>query len=111
MEVMERRLSPIVFLNMNQDYLVKAEKEFEELQENYYNAERKRRKMTGCQDVVQLMHDKPEKIWWASWEFIGRVNSKGDFLSHRAPARASDLAIHNPELVEDRKISRFSYYR
>ncbi len=96
---------------MNEDYKVKVEKEFEELEDTYHNADVRRRKMTGCQDVVQLMYDKPEKIWWWSWEFIGKVNSKGDFLSHRSPARASDLAKKNPDLVEDRKISRFSCYR
>ena len=94
-----------------EDYKVKAEKAFEELEEEYYSATRHKRKMTGCQDVVQLMYDKPDKIWWWAWEFIGRVNSKGDYLSHRAPARASDLAIKIPDLVEDRKISRFSCYR
>lgn len=94
-----------------EDYKVKAEKAFEEIEETYYGSERTRRKMTGCQDVVQVMLDNPNKIWWWSWEFIGRVNSKGDFLSHRSPARASELAKHYPDLVEDRKISKFSLYR
>lgn len=66
---------------------------------------------TGRQAVVALMLEKPEKIWWWSWEFVGKTTQEGEFLSHRAPARASDLAIHYPELVEDRKIGRYSVYR
>ncbi len=62
--------------------------------------------------VLQLMYDKRNiKCWWFAWEFIDKFNSKHEYLSHRAPARASDLAIHYPELVEDRKIGRFKVYR
>lgn len=65
------------------------------------------------QKVLQYLLDKSNtnKVWYWSWELIGKVNSKGDFLSHRSPARLSDLAIYHPELVEDRKIGRFSVYR
>lgn len=87
-----------------------VEKEYEKLVTWYENS-RTEKKATGIQQVLQVMLDKPEKIWWWSWEFIGLVNSKGGFLSHRSPARASDLAIHYPEFVEDRKIGRFSVYR
>lgn len=83
--------------------------EFSKL-ENKHKTSKK--KTTGCEDVLQFLVDHhKEKIWWWSWEFIGQTTSKGGYLSHRAPARASDLALHNPELVEDRKIGRFKVYR
>ena len=66
---------------------------------------------TSCEDVVQLMYENSDKIWWMSWDFINKTTKKGKFLSHRAPARASDLAIHNSQLVEDRDIGRFKAYR
>ena len=66
---------------------------------------------TSCKDVLQFLVDNyKEKVWWWSWEFVGETNSKGGYLSHRAPARASDLALHT-DLVEDRKIGRFKVYR
>ena len=69
-------------------------------------------KTTGRQDVLQFMYDNlSNNIWYWSWEFIGKVNSKGNYLSHRAPARASDLALFSPLLVEDRRVKRFKMYR
>jgi hypothetical protein len=65
---------------------------------------------TGCQGVMQFLMDQ-DKMWHMSWELIGKKSSKGDWLSHRAPARASDLALHHPDLVEARKIGRYSAYR
>lgn len=65
----------------------------------------------GVQKVLQYMVDNQKIVWWWSWDLIGKVNSKGDFLSHRSPARLSDLAIHYPEFVEDRKIGRYCVYR
>lgn len=88
----------------------KIETSFEELVK-YYEIHHTTSKQTGVQKVLQLMLDNPEKIWWWSYEFVGQVNSKREFLSHRSPARASDLAIHYPELIEDRKISNISVYR
>ena len=75
------------------------------------STERSRGTGTSCEDVLMFMYEHPEKIWYMSWEFINQVTKDGKFLSHRAPARASDLAIHSPLLVEDRKIGRFSCYR
>jgi len=68
-------------------------------------------KNTGMETVLQFLLDHPEKIWWWSYEFGDRINSKGGFLSHRACARASDLAIKYPDLVEDRKIGKLAVYR
>ena len=48
-------------------------------------------KPTSCKDVLQFLYDnKEKKIWWWSWEFIGK-RIKDAYLSHRAPARASQL--------------------
>lgn len=76
-----------------------------------YEARTRVSKNKGIQKVLQFMLDNPKKIWWWSYEFVGKVNSKGDFLSHRSPARASDLAIHYPDFVEDRRIGKLSVYR
>ena len=85
------------------------EKEFIELKRHYENT---KRNGTGCQGVLKLMVENySTKKWWWSWEFVGKVTKDGDYLSHRAPARASDLAIYYPNLVEDRKIGRFKVYR
>lgn len=66
---------------------------------------------TNVEDVLRFMYENPHKIWWMSWEFVGQTTKDGKLLSHKAPARASDLAIFDPQLVEDRKISRFKAYR
>lgn len=88
----------------------KVEKEFNKLVD-YYNKHHRVSASKGTQKVLQLMLDHPNKFWWWSYEFVGKVNSKREFLSHRAPARASDLAIHHPDLVEDRRIGKLSVYR
>lgn len=88
----------------------KIEQEFESLKTWHENS-RKKKDATGCEAVVRYMQDHPYKIWFWSWEFVGKTTTFGDYLSHRAPARASDLAIHYPDLVEDRKIGRFAVYR
>lgn len=91
-----------------ENYLDQVQLEYSKLQ-SQYNATK--RHGTSCKDVLQIMVDKhKEKIWWWSWEFVGKTTSKGGYLSHRAPARASDLALHT-DLVEDRKIGRFKVYR
>ena len=70
-----------------------------------------KRKPCGKVQVLKFMIERPNRIWWYSWQLIGGSTSDGEYLSHRAPARASDLANKYPELVEDRKIGRFSVYR
>ena len=87
----------------------KIEEEFErmELQHRLFS-----NKHYTCEaDVLQLMLDRSDKVWWWAYEFNGQKNSKGVLLSHRACARASDLALQRPLLVEDRKIGRFKVYR
>lgn len=96
--------------NYSANYRQDVEIEFEK-KRDYYESHTRSSKNSGCEAVLQFMIDNPETIWWWSYEFIGRVNKKGDFLSHRAPARASDLALHYPELVEDRKVGRLKMYR
>lgn len=91
------------------EYLNQVKTDFLTLDNQYRST---KRNGTSCKDVLQFLVDHhKERIWWWSWELIGQKTSTGGFLSHRAPARASDLAIHNPELVEDKKIGRFSVYR
>lgn len=90
------------------DYFRRVQKELTDLEHQHAS---RRRNGTSCQDVLRFMVENyPERIWWWSWEFVGKTTSKGGFLSHRAPARASDLALHT-DLVEDRKIGRFKVYR
>jgi hypothetical protein len=88
------------------------EEEFVAMQ-NKYNLRSKT--TTGKQDVLQYLVDRMaenySRAWYWSWEFVGKNTSKGGYLSHRGPARASDLALHSPELVEDRRIGRFKVYR
>ncbi len=92
-----------------EDYNIQTQKEFLAMDHKYHSS---KRKGTSCKDVLQFMVDNhKERIWWWSWEFVGKTNSIGGYLSHRAPARASDLALHNSDLVEDRKIGRFKVYR
>ncbi len=85
-----------------------VERAFEALKDSYHS---NRQNATGMECVVKLLKENPQKIWWWSWELIGKTTNDGSWLSHRAPARASDLAIHHPLLVEDRKIGRFCVYR
>jgi len=74
-------------------------------------AKKMRSKQTQKKCVLEFFLDYSEKIWWWPWELIGKTTMSGRYLSHRAPARASDLAIHFPDLVEHRKIGRFKVYR
>lgn len=88
-----------------------VEMEYQRLLLQYQTKEKKWNGSTWMQSVVQLMLDHPSKIWWWSYEIMGKTNSKNEWISHRWPARASDLAIHCPDIVEDRKIGRLSVYR
>ncbi len=84
---------------------------YQALIDRYEAREKKSTWSTWMQDVVQYLLDYPQKIWHFSYELIEKTNSKWAFLSHRAPARASDLAIHHADIVEDRKIGRLAVYR
>lgn len=66
---------------------------------------------TNKQDVLQFLYENPQKIWWMSWELNDVELKSGKHISHKGSARASDLAIFDSMLVEDRKISRFKAYR
>lgn len=91
------------------DYLKEAEISFEKELKKYHSRGRKKQS-TGVKCVLKYMLES-DKTWIWSWEFVGKTTRDGSYLSHRAPARASDLAIFHPELVEGRKIGRFSIYR
>ncbi len=51
-----------------------------------------------------------KKIWFYSWEFIGRQES-GLFGSHKAPARISDISYEYPDYVDSQKIGKYTVYR
>jgi hypothetical protein len=88
---------------------IEIDKELGQMKDKYYST---KRKGTSCADVLQYMVDVyGEKKWHWAWELIGKTNSKGGYLSHRACARASDLAIKYPNLVEHKRIGRFKVYR
>lgn len=86
--------------------------QFKNLQ-TIYQQRKKSDRQTGVKSVLQYLIDEygKSRIWIWSYDFIGKTNSKGDFLSHRSPARASDLAIKHPELVEHRSIGNLKVYR
>lgn len=69
---------------------------------------------SGEETVLALMHFSKQN-WFMSWEFVVggiRLPIVGNvFLSHRAPARISDLSIKYPILIEKRSIGRFKAYR
>lgn len=87
--------------------------EFAILEKNHNTHVKGRKKATGMETVLQYMLDwaTDKKIWYWAWELNNKHNSLGGYLSHKGCARASDLAIHHPDLVEDRRIGRFKVYR
>lgn len=52
---------------------------------------------------------KKGKIWWYSWEAIGRHYEL--FGSHKTPARFSDLVKYYPKFFESRKVGKYTVYR
>jgi len=100
---------------MDNYYLKTIEKEFEKKIE-WEVSRNKRNTMDGKHAVFQYMLEDNNKIWFWAWEFVGKMTQggkehSGQWLSHRAPARASDLALHHSDIVEHRKIGRFCVYR
>lgn len=69
---------------------------------------------SGERKVLALMHFTKQN-WFMAWEFSKgwvRLPVVGDiFLSHRAPARISDLSVKYPSLIEKRSIGRYVAYR
>ena len=90
------------------NYALEIEQSFKKLKAD---VEMRAKTTTSCEDVLRFMYENQQQIWFMSWDFINQSTKDGQFLSHRAPARASDLAIHESQLVEDRKIGRFKAYR
>ena len=97
----------MTLFDLKSPYLDKCDTAYQALVLDYKG---KKHHGTSCQDVLQYMLDHKDKVWWWAWELIGKTNSKGGYLSHRAPARVSDLAIKT-NLVEHRKVGRFKVYR
>ena len=50
-----------------------------------------------------------DKHWFFAHEFVG--NTKGGWLSYKAPARLSDLVRFYPKLVTSEKVGRLKVYR
>ena len=101
--------------NHAQDYAQRVEDDFEQaVAHAELRARRDKNKKKGktdAQNVLQMMSERNHRIWWWSWELIGQTTHANDYLSHRAPARASDLVKHQPLLIECRKVGRFACYR
>lgn len=85
------------------------ENAYQGMVERYKN--RKMRKATWMQSVAQLLLDHQSQIWWFAWEILWKNTSTWGWVSHRWPARASDLAIKHPNILEDRKVWIFKVYR
>ncbi len=92
------------------EYLKQVEKSYEITKKDVESHEKG--DGTSIKDVLQYMIDTREEITWhPSYSFAGNKTSTGGFLSHRACARASDLAIHHPDLVEARPVGKIHVYR
>ena len=95
-------------------YSQQVENDFEWISFVHNNTKRQKTGKTDTQEVAIYMLEQftaKNKIWFYSHEFVGKITQEGYFLSHRSPARASDLAIKHPELVEDRRIGKLKVYR
>lgn len=91
------------------DYEIRKHNELRTMIDSYHATQKK---STGIEAVLYfLIEHRNERVWWWSYELIGKSTKRGDWLSHRAPARASDLALKYPDLVEDHKIGRLKVYR
>lgn len=91
------------------EYTLRCHRELSAMQDAYSKT---KKNSTGIESVLWfLIENRDVKIWWWSYEFVGQKTKHGDWLSHRAPARASDLALKYPELVEDKKIGNLKVYR
>jgi len=90
-------------------YLRRVEDDFLRMKRTVSHCHKKG-KLTDAQAVLLYMSER-QVVWYWSWELVGKSTYRGNHLSHRAPARASDLSIHRPELVECRKVGRFACYR
>lgn len=91
------------------DYEIRKHLELRKMIDSYHTT---KKKSTGIEAVLYFMiENRHERIWWWSYELIGKTTTAGHWLSHRAPARASDLARKYSDLVEDKKIGRLKVYR
>lgn len=95
-----------------EDYKEATERQFAEKKASIHT-HTKGQGMTDKEAVLRWLYDHRHegKIWFWSWEFNGQTLKDGRYLSHRACARASDLAIQDPMLVEHRPVGRFKMYR
>lgn len=67
------------------------------------------REVTQKDILLQYLREHPEKIWWFAWEVVNKKTKDGKFLSHRAPARLTDLVIDKK--CESREVGVYTVYR
>jgi len=92
-----------------EEYLKEVNKNFEIVKKD---VEAHEKGSTSKYDVLQYMIDTKETITWhPSYSFQGNTTSTGGFLSHRACARASDLKMQHPDIVEAREVGSIHVYR
>ena len=65
-------------------------------------------KMTEHKKVLRILIGGSQK-WYATYDFVGNTN--GTFLSHRGPARISELASKYPEMIQTDATEKVYKYR
>jgi hypothetical protein len=83
------------------------EQEFQNLVKKY---DFHRNKKTGNEAVLQYLKENTtkNKHFFFAWEVIGKKTKTGDWLSHRACARLTDLV--DLGYLESRRIGKFCVY-
>lgn len=76
---------------------------------NKYKKTYKRSKKTQKECVLQYLQEHPNKIWFFAWEVVNKKTKSGDFLSHRAPARLTDLV--DDGICVSRVLGDYTVYR
>jgi hypothetical protein len=84
------------------------ETEFQNLVKKY---DFHRNKKTGNEAVLQYLKENTTatRHWFFAWEVIGKKTKSGDWLSHRACARLTDLV--DLGYLESRRIGKYKVYK
>jgi hypothetical protein len=75
----------------------------------WYASHQQNGKKPSKMRVLEYLQEHPEKEWWWAWEVVNKRNKSGDFLSHRACARLTDLAEDG--ICEKVDIGKYTAYR
>jgi hypothetical protein len=90
--------------------MTKIEKEYNKLYRWYNETENKKNTdKTQKQAVLEYLEENRSKIWWFAFDVVNKTNKSGDFLSHRAPARLTDLANEGTLISEP--LGKYVVYR